>query len=77
MERAMISPQLLIGAIKDAFNSAFGAGAGDRVRLSCKRDGSRQLITEITIGLGARPDGGYPTCRPHQSIESILDVRAG
>jgi len=52
-----IGKELSIGAIKDAFDSAFGAGAGDRVRLACKRDGSRQLITEITIGLGAQPGG--------------------
>jgi ribonuclease T2 len=52
-----IGREISIGAIKDAFNSAFGAGAGDRVRLACQRDGSRLLITEITIGLGARPDG--------------------
>jgi ribonuclease T2 len=52
-----IGQELSIGSIKDAFDSAFGAGAGDRVRLACKRDGSRQLITEITIGLGAQPNG--------------------
>ena len=49
-----------MSAIKNAFNSGFGPGAGDRVRLACKRDGSRLLITEITIGLGARPDGNTP-----------------
>jgi ribonuclease T2 len=52
-----VGQEISIGAIKDAFNSAFGAGAGDRVRLACKRDGSRRVITEITVGLGARPDG--------------------
>jgi len=30
---------------------------GNRVRLACEQVGSRRLITEITIGLGARPDG--------------------
>jgi ribonuclease T2 len=55
-----IGREISIGAIKNAFNSAFGAGAGDRIRLACKRDGSRLLITEITIGLGARPDGAVP-----------------
>jgi ribonuclease T2 len=53
-----VGREISMGAIKDAFNLAFGAGAGDRIRLACKRDGSRRLITEITIGLGARPDGG-------------------
>jgi ribonuclease T2 len=38
-------------AIRHAFDVAFGKGAGDRVRLACDRDGDRQLISEITIGL--------------------------
>ena len=42
--------------IRAAFDSAFGAGTGDRVRIACKKDGSRQLIVELTIGL-AGPDG--------------------
>ena len=41
--------------MRGAFDVAFGSGAGDRVRLSCKRDGSRRLITEITIGLVTQP----------------------
>lgn len=46
--------------VRRAFDAAFGAGAGGRVRLSCVEDGGRRLIREITIGLqgeiGARPD---------------------
>jgi ribonuclease T2 len=52
---ANIGQEITAGAVRGAFDVAFGAGAGDRVRLSCKRDGSRRLITEITIGLVARP----------------------
>lgn len=37
--------------LRARFDIAFGAGAGDRVRVACKRDGDRQLIAEITIGL--------------------------
>lgn len=37
--------------IRQAFDQAFGAGAGDRVRISCRQDGARQLIVELTIGL--------------------------
>ena len=37
--------------VRHAFDTAFGAGDGDRVRLACSRDGDRQLISEITIGL--------------------------
>ena len=38
-------------AIQTAFDTAFGKGAGDRIRIKCKRDGERNLIQEITIGL--------------------------
>jgi ribonuclease T2 len=37
--------------IRRAFDMAFGAGAGDRVRIVCRDDGTRRLITELTIGL--------------------------
>ena len=48
---ANVGQELTGSAVRHAFDVAFGAGAGDRVRLSCQRDGSRRLITEITIGL--------------------------
>ena len=38
-------------AIRAAFDTAFGKGAGDRIRIACDNDGSRRLISEITIGL--------------------------
>ena len=37
--------------LRAKFDEAFGRGAGDRVRVACKPDGNRQLITEITLGL--------------------------
>ncbi len=37
--------------IQSAFDETFGAGAGDRIKIKCSRDGNRQLIREITIGL--------------------------
>ena len=37
--------------IRAAFDESFGAGAGERVRVSCSRDGNRRLIGELTIGL--------------------------
>ncbi|WP_374333400.1 ribonuclease [Aestuariivirga sp.] len=44
--------------IRAAFDQAFGAGAGNRVRVSCKDDGDRRLIAEITLGLkGDIPSG--------------------
>ena len=49
-----IGKEITVGEVRTTFDAAFGSGAGERVRLSCKRDGSRRLITEITVGLVAR-----------------------
>lgn len=38
--------------VKEAFAQAFGDGAGERVRMSCRDDGGRRLVVELTIGLG-------------------------
>ena len=48
---ANIGKELHSTMIKSAFDSAFGKGAGERIRIKCKRDGKRLLIQEITIGL--------------------------
>ena len=40
--------------IRAAFDESFGPGAGDRVRISCRDDGPRRLIVELTIGLGGK-----------------------
>lgn len=37
--------------LRAAFDSAFGAGAGDRVEVRCTRDEGRQLIQELRIHL--------------------------
>jgi ribonuclease T2 len=46
--------------LQAAFDTAFGHGAGDRIRLACTRDGDRRLISEITVGLygDVMGDGG-------------------
>jgi ribonuclease T2 len=41
------------GAIKAAFDKSFGEGAGERVRMSCRRVGDVRVISELTIGLSA------------------------
>lgn len=55
-----VGRRLTNAQIRNAFDKAFGAGAGKRVRVSCKRDGKRELIVEITLGLsgpiGEKPD---------------------
>jgi len=38
--------------VKAAFDDAFGAGAGNRVKMRCSKDGERRVITGLTIGLG-------------------------
>jgi ribonuclease T2 len=37
--------------LRAAFDTAFGVGAGARIRIACTRDGDRRLISEITVGL--------------------------
>lgn len=46
-----IGKEIKVEAIRAAFDQGFGAGAGERVRIACKSDGGRRLITEMTIGL--------------------------
>lgn len=38
-------------ALRLAFDSAFGVGAGARVRMACRDDGRRRLVAEITLGM--------------------------
>ena len=44
--------------LRAAFDQGFGQGAGNRVRLTCRDDGDRRLITEITLGLKGDIPGG-------------------
>lgn len=44
--------------IRAQFDDAFGVGAGERVRVSCREDGGRRLINEITFGLRGDISGG-------------------
>ncbi|MEE9314009.1 MAG: ribonuclease [Rhizobiaceae bacterium] len=46
-----IGRRLSNNEIRKAFDDAFGQGVGDRVRVACKRDGNRTIITEITLGI--------------------------
>ena len=56
---AGIGATLTSGQIRDAFDAAFGPGAGSRVRVACVTDPSsgRRLIGELTIGLSGEIDG--------------------
>jgi ribonuclease T2 len=46
-----IGKEIQTSDIRQAFDQGFGEGAGDRVRVACKRDGNRRIIVEMTIGL--------------------------
>ena len=48
---ANIGKRLTSGAIRAAFDDAFGSGAGRKVRLDCARDGKRDLLVELRINL--------------------------
>lgn len=45
-----------LAEVRAAFDAAFGKGAGERVRLACRKAGDRVVVTGITIGL-ATGDG--------------------
>ncbi|UVK41564.1 ribonuclease [Mesorhizobium sp. AR10] len=66
-----IGKQLTSDQIRRAFDSAYGAGAGERVRVSCLVDpsGGRRLIGELTLGLTG-PIG------PNSSLGDLLQASA-
>lgn len=51
-----IGREISAAQIRTAFDHSFGNGAGDRINISCKKDGNRELITEISINLKGTPD---------------------
>lgn len=40
-----------LAEVRSAFDAAFGPGAGERVRLSCRKAGGKTVVTGLTIGL--------------------------
>ncbi len=44
--------------LRAAFEETFGAGAGDRIRIACENDGSRRLMSELTLGLKGEISAG-------------------
>ena len=55
-----IGKKLTTRQIRAEFDKAFGRGVGNRIRVSCVKDGKRQLIKELTLGMngvvGSTPD---------------------
>lgn len=60
-----IGKEITSDQIRAAFDSAFGKGAGDRVRVSCFNDRGKRLIGELTLGL-AGPIG------PDSSLKDLM-----
>jgi ribonuclease T2 len=54
-----VGKQVTSTAIRDAFDKAFGAGAGERVKVSCVGKDDQRAISEITVGLVGKPGGGH------------------
>ena len=49
-----VGKSLDAAAIRQAFDAGFGSGAGERVRIACQKSGDREMIAELTIGLGGK-----------------------
>jgi ribonuclease T2 len=62
-----VGQELTADGIRAAFDAAFGAGAGARVRVACVKDPSngRRLIGELTLGLAG-------PLTPDSSLASLL-----
>jgi len=52
-----VGQDLQTADIRAAFDSVFGKGAGDRVRISCDKAGGKTVISEMTIGLSGDVTG--------------------
>lgn len=57
---ANVGKQVATADIRAKFDEAFGAGAGNRLRVACKDDGNRRLISELTLGLKGDIPSGAP-----------------
>ncbi len=44
---------LTLAELRAAFDAAFGPGAGERVRLTCRKTAGKTVVTGLTIGLAA------------------------
>ena len=51
-----VGAQITTAQIQKAMNDSFGAGAGDRIKVSCKGFRENRMIMEFTIGLQGQVD---------------------
>jgi ribonuclease T2 len=56
---ARVGGEVAIGEVRQAFDAAFGPGAGERVQMRCAGDGGRTLVQELRIATAGvvGPDG--------------------
>ncbi|MHA6691204.1 ribonuclease T2 family protein [Devosia sp. A449] len=52
-----IGRKITLRQVREAFDAAFGPGAGERVQMDCATDGNRTIITELTIALTGEISG--------------------
>ncbi|WP_180981074.1 ribonuclease T2 [Pseudovibrio exalbescens] len=57
--------------IRQAFDKAFGRGAGQRVSVVCAEDGARTLITELRLHLKGELEFGLPIARLMGEAEKV------
>lgn len=50
-----IGQKVTSAELRAAFDTSFGSGAGQRVTMQCVRDGDRQLVIEVKIGMAVSP----------------------
>lgn len=55
---ARLGQEVTEDEIKQAFDTSFGKGAGERVRMRCQKAGDRSVITGLTIGLSGDVSAG-------------------
>jgi len=51
-----VGRKITAAQVREAFEDRFGDGSSDKIKIACKRDGNRLLITELTIGLQGELD---------------------
>lgn len=57
---ANVGKQIQTSDLRARFDEAFGAGAGQRLRVACKNSGSQRIVTELTLGLKGDIPSGAP-----------------
>ena len=57
---ANVGKTIQVSDLGAKFDEAFGAGAGNRLKVACKRVGSRRVIVELTLGLKGDISAGTP-----------------